>query len=72
MRATLNRERVALAKKEYLNLKETAALLRVSPSTLSRAIRSGEPIPFRRIGSRYIFSVDALKIWTSKTKDYTL
>lgn len=45
-----------------LNLSEAAKFLGISPSHLSNACKSNE-VPFRTIGSKYIFSKVALLAW---------
>ena len=48
--------------KEVLNLSEAAKFLGTSNQTLRKAVAEGK-IPCKRLGSRYLFLVDALRDW---------
>lgn len=48
--------------KEVLNLSEAAKFLGTSKQTLRKAVAEGK-VPCKRLGSRYLFLVDALRAW---------
>lgn len=48
--------------KEVLNLSEAAKFLGTSKQTLIRGVAEGK-VPCKRLGKRYLFLVDALRVW---------
>lgn len=58
----IKKEQIMAKFRECLNQEQAASWLGVSPTTLRSYSVSGE-IPCRRIGRRYLYSLDILRRW---------